>query len=100
MANPAVREECSNVGWVATVTELCEKPSLLSGNYEPPSSYCRNLLSHQRHDSCENIEVTAENVTRLLKHSSGGELERSSSGKQVCASLSQSDVCCGSNAAV
>lgn len=54
----------------------------------------------KRYDSYEYIEVTAENVTRLLKHSSGGEMEMSSPGKQMRASLSQSDVCCGSIAAV
>lgn len=34
MANLAIREECGNIGWVATVTELCEKLSLLLGNFE------------------------------------------------------------------
>lgn len=34
MANLAIREECGNIGWVAIVTELCEKLSLLLGNFE------------------------------------------------------------------
>lgn len=33
MANLAIREECGNMGWVAAVTELCEKLSLLLGNF-------------------------------------------------------------------
>ncbi len=63
MANLAEREECSNVGWVVAVTELCEKLSLLPGNFEflLSTSYCRKTYClHQRTDSYE-IKV-------ILKH--------------------------------
>lgn len=60
MANPVAREECGNTGWVAAVTELSEKCSLLPGKHEPllSSSACRKTYClHCRYDSYEKAEL-------------------------------------------
>lgn len=74
MANSAVREKGSNVAWMAKVTYSTRvRNSLLPVNYEPSPSSCRqsNRL-HPRYDSCENIEIGSENVTRLQKQGCAG----------------------------
>lgn len=61
----------------------------------PSSSYCSvTCCLNWRYDSCEKLDVWAENVTRLTRRSDR-ELEMSGYGKQVCVSLSDSGVWCG-----
>ena len=85
MANTDAREECSNYGWEATWTKTWEKHSLLPLF----SSHGRDLLSSPKMWLIWSYTCQSRGCD---EPACGGDLKMSSSGKQVCVSLSQSDV--------